>query len=288
MPRRMTVFRTARKALIAFALGMVLSAGCASAPYRHNFVNRMEQAHGREVWSRTEAMTMDIELRFVDQPPLQLSYVFETNGPRIRAETKDNVLLVYDGEEAYIYPAEVEFPRARFHLLSWPWFVVSPMKLRGKDVRLERMSPMLLDGRRHQTMRMMFAPGTGDTPGDRYILYMAPDTGLLAAQAYIVTYGARTNEAEKTPHAMTYHDYVTVGGVTLARHWKVWRWDIDLGLYGDPLGEADIRHIRFVNPSPDAFEVPDDARRLPLPPINQRQQRTSFADAEGLEAEPIP
>ena len=246
-------------------LACIPLAGCSVSRIEREFVIPMQKVHGLDMWSQTKAMTFDIDVEFGGRPMLDASFVFETNGPRVRMETPDGAVCTFDGNDAWISPPSAATPMSRFHLLTWPWFLYCPMKLQGEGVKLSSLGQMHHDGTAHTTVKMTFDPGTGDAPDDRYILYKDPETDLLALQGYIVTYGKAVEEANKDPHAITYIHYNDVGGVMLSTEWRFWAWSPSEGVTGDPIGKARLSNLRFMVPDDNTFAAPPDASSLSLP-----------------------
>jgi hypothetical protein len=178
----------------------------------------------------------------------------------------DGTTLVFDGSRAWVKPAEKRFPPgARFHLLTWPYFLAVPFKLDDPGAILLETAETRLHGEPYVTGRLEFTDGTGDAPDDWYILYADPSTYSLKGMAYIVTYGTSQQEAEKEPHAITYADYAIVNGVVLSTKWTFWLWNKGEGIHGDPIGEVTLSNLHFVEPEDDAFEKPEGAREDDLP-----------------------
>lgn len=229
------------------------------------FARAIEKAHGLESWSGKEALQTDFRLAFGPQV-LEGRLLFRPDMSASRLEVKGGPVLVHDGESAWVSPAAAPFPQARFHLLTWPYFAAVPMKLRDPGAKLELMEEKPLQaGQNLPAARLTFAPGTGDTPDDWYVVYREPGTNRLKAVAYIVTYGKSAEEAEKEPHALLYEDFQTVDGVTLSTSWKFYNWNQEQGVHGDPLGEMSFSNLRFVTPPADAFQRPADSKEDPLP-----------------------
>lgn len=183
-----------------------------------------------------------------------------------RLDLADGTVAVFDGERAWVSPAGAEFPQARFHLLTWPYFLAAPFKLRDPGAHLEDLGTRPLDGAEHPAARLTFDPGVGDSPDDWYVVYRDPSSDRLAAMAYVVTYGGRSaEEAGAEPHAITYHDLQQVDGATLPTTWRMWHWSEEEGVHGDPIGEVVLTDLAFVTPPGDAFERPADAQEDPLP-----------------------
>jgi hypothetical protein len=237
---------------------------------------RIERAHGLGAWRDRQAVAADIEITFGGKPVLNGSMLYDHHANRVRLDVRDTALLFFDGERAWISPASVNVPQARFHLLTWPYFLAAPFKLRDPGGRLETKDPRPFDGKQHETARLTFDAGVGDSPDDWYLIYEDPETSRLAAMAYIVTYGGVTaKEAGGEPHAIVYRDFVTVEGVTLSQRWTFHHWSDGAGPHGDPVGEASLANLRFVEPDERAFAVPAGVKEDRLP---------ARAVARGLEA----
>lgn len=251
-----------------YPIYMIIAAvGCSQNTIEHQMIRPIEKAHNIEAWHDTQALTATIDVNFGGQKMVDgANFIFETNGPKARMDMKDGTVVIFDGDEAYISPVSANPPGARFHVLTWPWFIVSPYKLRGEAINLSELGHHPLDGRQHRTVKMTFDPGTGDAPDDWYILYRDLDSGRLVAQAYIVSFGKTETEANKEPHAVWYKDYRPVNGMPIPMDWSFWNWDAGKGgIIGDAIGNAKLSNVRFVTPDTDTFEVPADARVLPLP-----------------------
>lgn len=230
------------------------------------FAQPIETAHGLSAWQGRQALQADFTITFGDKTYLKGTMLFDTPVGRVRMEVADGTVLVFDGQDAWISPADASAPSARFDLLTWPYFVAAPMKLRDAGTHIVELGPLPLDERSLPTAKLTFDNGVGDSPDDWYVLFRDPRANRLVAMAYIVTYGGKDlQEAEKEPHAITYHDFETVEGVVISTRWQFWHWDRAQGIHGDPMGQANLRAIQFVEPAPDAFEKPADARPAPLP-----------------------
>jgi hypothetical protein len=232
------------------------------------FAAEIEQAHGVAAWRAKPAFQTDLVVRFGDKVVLDARMTFPTDLSRSRLKLADGTVAVFDGQQAWVAPGTAGLERARFHLLTWPYFTAAPFKLRDPGSRLELLGDRELaagSGKRYPSAKLTFEDGVGDTPDDWYRIYRDPETGLLAALAYVVTYGRPQSEAEAEPHAITYRDPVTVEGVELATVWTFWHWSETEGIYGEPIGDARLNAPRFVEPAADAFDRPEGSRLAPLP-----------------------
>ncbi len=226
---------------------------------------RIEAAHGKAAWDAKAAVACDIAVTYGGGVMFAGSMIYEPAGGRVRMETNDGAVLVFDGERAWLSPSSADVRSARFHLLTWPYFLAAPFKLRDPGAHLAPHGRRQLDGVTHVTALLTFEAGIGDSPDDWYVIYEDPDTDRLAAVAYIVTYGTTVDEAGKEPHSLVYQDYTTIDGVALATRWVMYNWTLAEGTVGEPLGDVTLTNIRFIEPGKGDFERPADAREDPLP-----------------------
>ena len=229
------------------------------------FPTSIEAAHGKAPWERAKALQARLSLTFGGRPALTGTILFRTNLAGSRIELGDGTIAVFDGASAWVSPASSKLERARFHLLTWPYFASLPMKLRDPGSHLQVLGERSLRGKAYEAARLTFDPGVGDTPDDWYVLYRDPASSRLAAAAYIVTYGKEAAAASKEPHAITYEDYVPVGGAKVATTWTFWHWSEKDGVTGQPIGSGKLSDPKFVEPAADAFTRPADAREDKLP-----------------------
>ena len=252
---------------LAIAVGIVLAsiqptrADKTDTGFAAGFAGPIEAAHGLAAWRSHKAIQADFDVEFDGKPALACTMLLDISDGRVRMELADGTLLVFDGHSAWVSPAQSAMEQARFHLLTWTYFMASPMKLRDPGSHLAPLDPMPLHGQHIPAAKLTFDAGVGDSPDDWYILYRNPASQRLAALAYIVTYGGvPAEDAEKEVRAITYDDFQVAGGVMLATRWSFWMWNAQEGTHGPPLGQARLTNIKFINPQPDAFKKPADAR----------------------------
>ncbi len=228
----------------------------------------IDAAHGGDAWRTHHAVRATIRVSLGENEVIHGTMLYEYRTGRVRMELVDNTVLVFDGEHAWVSPAEAPGPiGARFHLLTWPYFLAAPFKLRDPGAHLELMGEIPLDDQKCQGGRLTFDFEVGDTPDDWFIIYQSAETGRIAAMAYIVTYATLPREARRDPHAIRYLDEIEVDGVWFARRWVFRHWSGSKGLHDEAMGEARLSDIEFVKPDEDAFVKPDDAREDVLPEV---------------------
>lgn len=248
--------------LILFAF----ATGCNSQPSEERFAEPIEKSHGLDAWRSHRAFQTGISVEFGGSKIFdEAMMMFTTDGGKVRMETKDGVALVFDGKDAWVSPASADFPQARFHLLTWPYFLAVPFKLSDPGVNLSGLGEKELNGKPHAAAKMTFDPGTGDSPDDWYVVYRNPETERLSAMAYIVTYGTSLEKAEREPHAIVYDDFVDVEGATVPTTWMFYNWNETQGVNGEPIGKVKLSQPHFITPPADAFNKPADAKRDDVP-----------------------
>ena len=180
-----------------------------------------------------------------------------TNSSQMRFDRDSVGSIIFDGQNYWLNPDTAHFPGAKSSLLTWQYFFLAPYKMRDPGTVWQYYGQRQLNEHTYESGRLSFAPQTGVSPDDWYMVYADPETYLLQAMAYIVTEGQTLQEAEADPHAITYHDYQTIQGIPIAHHWKFWNWSIEEGLQ-DQIGEASLTDLQFV-PAKGLFSKPAHA-----------------------------
>jgi hypothetical protein len=269
--------RTASRAFFITLLGaLAMIAGCetdgsgstasrAKSTDTMSLAQRVADTHQRDVWSGQPAVTMDITVSFGGGTPIDGTLWYNHHTGQVRIDQNSGTTMVFDGRRAWVSPTSADAPGARFHLLTWPYFLAMPFKLDDPGATLTDMGMGTLDSQSRRMGRLTFGAGVGDAPDDWYIIYTDPMTMQLREAAYIVTYGKDAAEAAEEPHAIRYERYRMVGGVPIPMRWTFWNWSEARGIFGDPLGEVTLRNVRFAAPPEGAFDKPADAREDMLP-----------------------
>ncbi len=228
------------------------------------FVKNIETAHKKEAFLQHPVVSFSIALNFGGTEVLQAKITMLTNSSKIRIDKKDTSKLIFDGTQMYLCPVDASEKGARFDMFTWTYFFGLPYKLDDPGTIWEVQADRPLDEKAHATAKLSFAAGTGDAPDDWYVIYKEPNSNLLKAAAYIVTYGntGDITKAEADPHAIKYTNFTTVDNIPFATTWEFYGWTIDQGMT-KKLGEATISDITFLNSAGDLFDRPENAKIIP-------------------------
>ncbi|MEO1084534.1 MAG: hypothetical protein AAFY88_09845, partial [Acidobacteriota bacterium] len=171
--------------LSAFAAALILSTGFtasaqAASPAEH--VAAIEAAHAVDVYSQQSVIKADF---VVDFGPMLLEGTtwFTPSMGHVRLELEGGQTMVFDGETAWLSPADAEVPGppARFHVLTWPYFIAVPYKLDDPGTRHQATGPHPVRSAedRLRGTKVSFDAGVGDTPEDWYIAFSDPENGTV-------------------------------------------------------------------------------------------------------------
>ncbi len=229
-------------------------------------VDSTQSAHHLQSWWEKEVVSTDIEIIFGGKSIVKGTFLFEAHGPRARFDRRDGASVFFDGKTAWISPASAERMKGRFHVLTWPWFVMAPFKMKGEGIQLTDLGTAVVDEQDYVTLLQSFDAGMGDTPDDWYRFFINPKTKKLDAMSYIVTYGKDLDTANKKPSIIRYFDYTDGTGPVLSTRYEFWYWDpTTKSCVGDaPKGTGMVTNIDYRLTSEVSFEVPEDARELLL------------------------
>lgn len=230
-------------------------------------VEATQSVHGIEAWWQKELVQADIKMDFGGNTIVDGTFTFEANGPKARYDRKTGGSVVFDGTTAWMLDPSAPEDNARFHVLTWPWFVMAPFKMKGKGIKLSDYQTVNLDGETCHFIKQSFASDMGDAPDDWYRFIIDADTNRIDAMIYIVTYGKDTKEANKKPSVIYYKDYKNFDGTLISTDYEFWYWDNEkFDVVGDkPKGVGSVNRVRYIPNGPKVFYVPNDAVELKLP-----------------------
>lgn len=220
----------------------------------------VQSAQGMWKWTKSRCVQTDIQISFGGKVVLNGTMLTDRAAGKVRLTYADGTVIVYDGQQVWMSPANAPISKPRFDALTWAYFLTAPFKLNDAGTHLQSLGNLpLVQGRNMAAAKLTFNPGVGDSPDDWYIVYVDPQSRWLRGMAYIVTYGKSVTEAEKNPHAITYDNYVNLAGVILPRTWTFWNWSQDQGIIGQPLGSATLSNLQMVYPATNSFTQPEGA-----------------------------
>jgi hypothetical protein len=205
-----------------------------SSPEARSLIERMISAHGgMEAWRAAPTVSFTRKATFAANPahPWILEEIIEQNSRRLyQTWPVDEAQLVYDGEEVWTVNWVRPYPprfvaQIGFYFLNLPWITQDPgVILDGPDRGSHPASEL-----EYLTVAMSFEPGTGDTPRDRYVLYIDPESYLLRAIEYHVSYGALLDASYLPPAVKTIgpffhvnHDFEVVDGLQVPVRYNVY------------------------------------------------------------------
>lgn len=230
------------------------------AGYADNFVKSIETAQNATGFTKNKAIAFDIDITWGGKPNLQATVTSLTSSGKVKMQTANGGIVLFDGKDFYLNSDPNGYKRARFDIMTWHYFFFVPFKLRDKGVMVVRDIDRLSEDTPYNTAKMTFAKGTGDSPEDWYMLYKNMQTNRLEGMAYIVTYGGKDPD-DASPHAITYHDWTTLDGVPFPTSWQFRAWTAEKG-FSTLLGEAKIKNIRWVKNLKGVFDIPVGSTKI--------------------------
>lgn len=233
----------------------------ATPPKVFSFSENIEEAHNKTAFAMNEAISFDIDLNFGGSPRLQGTVSMTTNSSKVRVDRNNGSSIIYDGKKIAITPGDAEADGARFDIFTWQYFFALPFKLTDPGTVWEAGELRSLDSIEYKTAKLSFEDAIGDSPDDWYVIYQDPETRLLKAAAYIVTFNTNKQEAEQNPHAIVYSNFETVNQVSIASKWSFHNWSETDG-FGKKIGEATLSNIKFFSPEEDDFRIPENSKNI--------------------------
>lgn len=228
------------------------------------FVASIETAHRAGSFRSHPAISADLVLSFRGKERLRGQLSFLTSTGKLRIDEENGLTTVFDGENVYLSPDSIDPGGARFGIFTWTYFMALPYKLSDPGTVWAPTPHNRLQDKTYDSQKLTFTEGTGDSSLDWYIVYADPETHLVEAAAYIVTYTNSVDQAEVDPHAITYSDYEEVDGIPIATQWKFWTWRENEGLT-EQLGSAQLSNIHFVEDTGDLFDRPANSQVVEYP-----------------------
>lgn len=226
-------------------------------PEAPSIVIAMIEAHGGMApWRTTRTVSFESEFAGPEDSTSIVTRVM-VDQERRRAYIdfpKTGESMAWDGKRAWSTNWAQPYPPRFIALLDYyfldlPWLTMDPgvkMKVAGRDSLWE-------DPTQYHVVNMSFMPGTGDTPGDTYRLYIDPESKRLKACKYRMTYRSMIPDSMGTmpEHIVVYEDFATVDGRVVPTRYTLYRLD------HSPIGTTVVRDW--------SFERPFDEARMTMP-----------------------
>ncbi|MBL9008350.1 MAG: hypothetical protein JNJ46_29085 [Myxococcales bacterium] len=167
-----------------------------ATPRARELVSAMLQAHGgMEAWRSTHALQFTHVLMFGEVLHTEWFISHETTEIRTKRSYQDWPLfkgrLAYDGTATWTHNWQIENPpgvnvNSAYTILALPWLTQEAgVLLTDLGRRTLPADPLAYD-----VVRMTYATGTAEQRRKYYDLYIHPQTHVLRAVAYNITYGA--------------------------------------------------------------------------------------------------
>lgn len=251
-------------ALATLSAGTAL-AGEAPAATRE-LVHKLIEAHGgMEKWAAAPTVSLEHKLVAPQQPDDPwISYDTTEQGLRRTYQdwTHDEAEIVYDGSKTWSVGWKRLNP-PKFMVNMAYYFVCMPWILEDDGVILSEPGTGKLpdDDTEYKTITMTFEAGVGETPDDKYIVFIDPKTHLMKATRYWVTYGAMLDLMNMPPEVKAlgpithvYDEFQTVEGLTVPATYHT------IGPAGRVMGEHWVTRVSFSEKFDESrMEMPHNA-----------------------------
>ncbi|MEM9339428.1 MAG: DUF6503 family protein, partial [Bacteroidota bacterium] len=162
------------------------------------------EAHGGlEKWFSNGPLAFRFDYQPLDGGTRRDSYqVVDQWSVRAIHEVAANREMKYgwDGKNAWWYPDTARVGvNPRFWSTTPFYFVALPFVLADEGVVLEMLEPKTYKGVTYDLVKATYKEGVGDAPDDFYVMYIHPETKLIGALRYIVSYPGFFPEGGHSP-----------------------------------------------------------------------------------------
>ncbi|PHI20781.1 hypothetical protein CEQ90_05295 [Lewinellaceae bacterium SD302] len=174
--------------------------------------------------------------------------------------SQPDVSYGWDGEKAWMSDTSANpGTSVRFWSLTPYYFEGLPFVLADEGINYEKLEPVEWQGTTYDLVKITYGEGVGDAPDDYYVIYVNPETKLVDALRYIVSYRGFFDDGKHLPEKlMTITEKTEVEGITLAKTYETRWWK-----GGEPSEvntRVDVSEIAF-RPDTDMsiFDMPSSA-----------------------------
>lgn len=250
-------------AWIALTLTLTSSVLYAAPETIDHWVSATQEQAGTKAWRSKELAQTDVKIIFGGKTNVDATFTFEANGPRAKMVTKEGKTVIYDGKTAWT-TGEPD-PKDRFHVLTWPWFIMAPFKMQGEGITLAELGTGEIQGHTYTTIKQTFGQDMGDAPDDWYRFFISPEDKHMEWMQYIVTYGKDGNKEVDHSSVIHYHDFQDFDGVQLSTRYTFYLWDDGTNQpQAEPKGTGTVTNVKFLDSSEETFALPSGAQEIPL------------------------
>lgn len=165
------------------------------------------KASGGENWAKVKEVHFTFVVESGGKPLLSAQHVWNVAAGTDEVRWKDK-----DGKDHQVIanlaaPADGEGKGAYARWVNDSYWLLAPLKIRDRGVKVEAGGPKDLNGVTYETVRLKF-DNVGLTPTDQYVFYVDPKTKLPVAWDYIPQSG--------TGMQATWEKFRSFGGLNLA------------------------------------------------------------------------
>ncbi len=235
------------------AIMMLWLGGCGSVS--HDFAKSTQQAHGVKAWKSHKAFEADIEVVYRGKTMLEGRILVDTRSEKARLTTFAGPELIWDGEYAWVTPADAPVTDARKHIRTWPYVITMPFRLGDRKVMIEPQNQMPIWDDQFDTAKVTYK-NDADKPAWS-IVYRQVGTNLIRSVAY--------DKAGDDPQALIFNRFIVMDGVKISTEWAMFMWSEQSGITGTPLGKVVLRNLRWAHPTKESFMAPEGARLVDAP-----------------------
>jgi hypothetical protein len=227
-----------------------------SSIVKRTFIQPIEdnlEAHGGlELWNSFNSLTFE---RPTDSGPVKHIIDLKSRNETISKDTTYSV--GYLDNKTWVLPDSSAFINARFYKNLHFYFFALPFMAADSGVIHEYLGQKKFNGKLYDIVKFSYGENVGDSPEDRYILYINFETKVLDMINYSVTYFDQSR-GEKY-NAIIYEEWQTINGLLLPKSFSGYKWENDT--IGDKRYNAIFNNVNFdrTSLSTDMFEAPKDA-----------------------------
>lgn len=172
--------------------------------------------------------------------------------------SKDTTYKVgFIGNKTWVTPDSSAFTNARFYKNLHFYFFALPFMAADEGVIHEDLGQKQFNGKLYNIVKLSYGENIGDSPEDRYIMYINDETKLLDMINYSVTY-FDSSKGERYS-AIIYDSWQTINGLVLPKSFSGYKWENDT--LGDKRYDNIIEQVEF-DSKPlklDTFKAPENA-----------------------------